>query len=322
MKKLLLFSILFSFSFAHALAITNENVELLFFANQLDSLQSVLENEAKESPATLYGRGLLAIVDKRYKDAEELLKKAIKKDESVSNYHLWFARTVGSRAIETNLLRKAGFAKKARKAWEKAVELNPENLDAREDLINFCMNAPGFLGGGRDKAETQAAEIKKRDLKRGIRAWAKLYTMAEESDNAQLEYETLVATFPADSIARLELGFFYQNQKQYAQAFDTFQLLRARHPNYTSAIYQIGRTAIFADSLVDTGIASMQDYLALPHAPGTPNHAWAFYRLGCLYELKEDFENAVDAYKKALALEEEEDQFKKSLKRVTKKIDR
>ena len=49
-----------------------------------------------------------------------------------------------------------GHASKAHRYFEKAVELDPKNLEAMNDLFEYYLEAPGFLGGGFDKAQALA----------------------------------------------------------------------------------------------------------------------------------------------------------------------
>lgn len=46
-------------------------------------------------------------------------------------------------------------------AWEKAVQLDPKTVDARESLIQYYLQAPAIAGGSVDKAIEMATEIKK-----------------------------------------------------------------------------------------------------------------------------------------------------------------
>ncbi len=41
-----------------------------------------------------------------------------------------------------------GAIRKGRSAWEKAIELDPKHLGARQTLILFFLAAPGIAGGG------------------------------------------------------------------------------------------------------------------------------------------------------------------------------
>src|SRR5208282_3721540 len=72
-------------------------------------------------------------------------------------------RLYGEKADHSRFLTAAGLAKKVRGEFETAVRLNPNSADARTDLAEFYMEAPGIMGGGRDKAEAQAQELASMD---------------------------------------------------------------------------------------------------------------------------------------------------------------
>ena len=102
-------------------------------------------------------------------------------------------------------------ASKARQYFERAVELNPANEEALNDLFDYYLQAPGFLGGGYDKAvevarrirqinpaeyhfaEAQLAEKRKQydtaeeQLRRALVQWMKALakTIREEEDDEQ-----------------------------------------------------------------------------------------------------------------------------------------
>lgn len=92
-------------------------------------------------------------------------------DEDNSFYRMWMGHSYGRQAQNASVLRQAGLARNSRKNYEKAIALDPNNVEARESAMEFYLQAPGFLGGGRDKAELQAAEIEKLDTEAGIKAW-------------------------------------------------------------------------------------------------------------------------------------------------------
>lgn len=63
-----------------------------------------------------------------------------------------------------------GKVKKGRAAVERAIALDPDNLDARSTLMQFLLQAPGIVGGSKDGAREQAVEIERRDRERGLLA--------------------------------------------------------------------------------------------------------------------------------------------------------
>ena len=94
-----------------------------------------------------------------FKKATEVLEKAAALDPENSEIYLWLGRAYGRRAETSSMLTAPGFATKARQFFEKAAQLNPDNLDAQSDLFEYYLEAPGFLGGGFDKASATAAQI-------------------------------------------------------------------------------------------------------------------------------------------------------------------
>ena len=82
-----------------------------------------------------------------------MLEKAFNAQPSNADYALWLGRAYGRRAETSGPFTAPGFASKARQYFEKAARLNPRNLEALSDLFEYYLEAPGFLGGGMDKAQ-------------------------------------------------------------------------------------------------------------------------------------------------------------------------
>src|ERR1700676_2673043 len=86
-------------------------------------------------------------------------QKAVSLEPGNAQYHLWLGRSYGEKADHSGFLSAAGLAKKVRGEFENAVRLNPNSAEARTDLAEFYLEAPGIVGGGRDKAEAQAKKL-------------------------------------------------------------------------------------------------------------------------------------------------------------------
>jgi Flp pilus assembly protein TadD len=94
-----------------------------------------------------------------YKKAIEFFEKALAISPTSSEYELWLGRAWGRRAETSGWLTAGVHASKARQCFERAVALDPHNREARNDLFDFYLNAPGFLGGGLEKAAALAKSI-------------------------------------------------------------------------------------------------------------------------------------------------------------------
>ena len=96
------------------------------------------------------------------------------------------------------------FATRGRSAMEKAIELDPGNLEARQGLMQFYARAPWPLGSSA-RARTQADEILRRDPARGLRAFLVLGRSLEKAGNraaARDAYAVALRLDPASAEAR------------------------------------------------------------------------------------------------------------------------
>ena len=145
----------------------------LFTRRQFATAQQFFENFVHEyptDPTGPYYLGRLALERQHYEQAIAWLEKAVQLDGGNSEYHRWLGRAYGQQAQQAG---GAGFflARKVKVHLERAVELNPDNLAARLDLMEYYLRAPLFLGGDPAQATAQAAEIAKRDAAAGKEAW-------------------------------------------------------------------------------------------------------------------------------------------------------
>ncbi len=85
-------------------------------------------------------------------------ERAVNLEPQNASYHLWLGREYGRKAGDSNPLSAAGMARKAKNEFERAVQLDPANVQARVDLSEYYIEAPAIMGGGLDKARAQAAK--------------------------------------------------------------------------------------------------------------------------------------------------------------------
>jgi tetratricopeptide (TPR) repeat protein len=94
-----------------------------------------------------------------YKKATEAFEKALQTEPSKAELVHWLGRAYGRRAETASFLTAPGYATKARQLFEQAVDLDPTNIAASDDLLDYYLDAPGFMGGGLNKAEDLARRI-------------------------------------------------------------------------------------------------------------------------------------------------------------------
>jgi tetratricopeptide (TPR) repeat protein len=104
-----------------------------------------------------------------------------------SLYHHRLGDAYGRSAQQASIFRALGLARKCLAAFQRAVALDPANVAARYSLFTFYRSAPGIIGGGAEKAATEAAAIKKLDPDRGRVAFAALYAAQKKYAKARAE---------------------------------------------------------------------------------------------------------------------------------------
>ncbi len=208
---------------------------------------------------------------------------AVKLSPQNAQTHYWLGNANGQRIGEVGMLSKLSIAGEMRDAFETAVKLDPNLLDARDSLIQYYVQAPSIAGGSKDKAKLQASEIAKRDVARGHLAYAQIY-MAEENKEAAIKsYEAAYKIKPEDKNIRLALGIGYQNLQRWNDAFKHFREWTTQDPNAGTAWYQIGRSAALSGQQGEEGIAALKKYLTFSHTLNEPQNQHAHFRMGQIY---------------------------------------
>jgi len=138
---------------------------------------------------------------------------AVLEDPTSSDNQMWLGRAYGFKASHASPLVALKFAIKVRAAFERAIQLDPENIHAMSDLGEFYVAAPSLIGGGLDKAQALAVRMQPHFPTQAHR----LLALAAEKDKdnvvAEAEFSNAVAAGKTPE-AYIDLGRFYQRHNQ------------------------------------------------------------------------------------------------------------
>lgn len=262
---------------------------------------AALRADAADARALMY-LGRIAIREGRTSEATKMLERAARLAADDPQIQHWLGRAYAQEALQAGMLRRAALAGRIRRAFERAIALDPDLVDARADLLQFHLVAPGFMGGSITRARAEQREIAARDPSRGRVAAAML--AEHEGDRAEAERELLAAirAFPDSAAAYYVLGSLYQRTDRAEQAMELYERLLVRRPDETLAHYQIGRAASISGVRLDAGERALRTYLRSPQREITPLPAAARYRLGLVYERSGDPERARVEFETVLRL--------------------
>jgi cytochrome c-type biogenesis protein CcmH/NrfG len=290
----------------------------MFEAGQFDEAREYYKVKLAENPADAEAAiylGRIAMNQDDLDGAIGWMEKALELAPDSSSSHYWAATAYVVKVQKQNAYDLIG---KVKTHIDKAVELDPNNVDARLFLAGFLMNAPPFVGGDIQKAREQAEIVIAQDPVRGNMFMAEIHKKENNFDLAAQSYEAAAAADPASADPYYAMGMMYQTNREWDKAFIAFETAVKVDPTATEALYQIGRTGVFSEQETDKAIAALQKYITLEPEEGQPTVANARWRLGLLYEIKGDVAAARAEYNAALLLNPDDENVSKELERLNK----
>jgi Flp pilus assembly protein TadD len=205
-----------------------------------------------------------------FKKATEAYEKAVAADPANSSYRHWLGRAYGRRAETSSPITAPGHASKARQNFEKAVELDPKNIEAMNDLFEYYLQAPGFLGGGSDKAARMAQRIAALDTTEGHWAQARLAEKQKEFGKAEEQLRSAVALAPQQVGRVLDLAKFLAKQGRYQESDQSFNEAQRMAPDSPKVLFQRAETYIQTKRNLDTARMLLKRYLQASLTPDDP----------------------------------------------------
>jgi tetratricopeptide (TPR) repeat protein len=253
------------------------------YADARRAFEAVTTHDANNAKAHLY-LGRIALHQTRFGDAIQHLEKAVALEPAVAAHHAWLGRAYGQLAVRSGLRKKFSLAKRSRAALERAVELDPSDLEARSWLIQFYLLAPRIVGGSASRARAHAGEIAKRSEFRGALARAWIAEDRGKHDEAAREYRTAIAREPDSLITYWGLAQLWHRAERFDSAFALMDGLVARHPDAMPAYYYYGRGASLSGQHLPEAVQALKRYVGYTPHEGDPPRSSAHYRLGWVYE--------------------------------------
>ena len=112
-----------------------------------------------EETSDYYNQGVALYEAEKYKEARDLLEKAVELSPDISEYHHMLGKSYGRMAQQSSWIVAIFLARKTLREFQTAVDLNGQNEQALKDLIQYYLQAPAFLGGSEKKAEQMQEKL-------------------------------------------------------------------------------------------------------------------------------------------------------------------
>lgn len=221
----------------------------------------------------LMGRDYFMLGD--YKKATEAFEKAFATEPANSEYAHWLGRAFGRRAETSSPFFAPLYASKARAYFERAVALDPTNEDALSDLFEYYLEAPGFLGGGYDKAEATAKRIAERNPAEGRVAQAELADKRGQFDTAEEHLRRALELAPHQVGRLLDLARYLAKHGRIPESEATFDQAEEQAPNSPKVTFTRARTYVEQKRNLDRAKILLNQYLRRNLTPDDPPRAQA-----------------------------------------------
>ena len=308
--------LLFS-AFAAQVTSADVSADQLLAQGRVDDVIASLKSRVSTDEAGTHSYNLLCRAYYSLGDWDPAIaacQKAVTLTPSNSEYHLWLGRVYGSKASQSGFLSAAGLAKKARNEFEAAVRVDPNNVDARADLADFYINAPGVLGGGKDKAEAQARELASLDPAQADLVRAKIAEKKNDPVAAEREYRAAIQASSGNAGPWLSLAQFYARTKQFDEMQDAIEHATSAR-NSPHVLMPAAEVLVRNKGDLTEAVQLLQRYLDEGTVEAYPAFR-AHYLLGTLLEKQGDTKSAVQQYRAALALAQNFSPAEHALKRL------
>ncbi len=268
----------------------------LFHAQELETAEEQLLAVRKARPEnaeSVFYLGRIYLARGSSQAAVAALERATRLDPMISAYQFWLGEALVAQIAEVPFFLKLGVAKRMRAAYEKAVALDPDNLEARVAVARYHSEAPAVAGGDPATAQVQLEEIRLRDPAMAHVAQGLIHEQLGRLEPAAEELQTAVEVDPESVVSWREAGLFYQRYGRLEEAQRAFDQVLANAPEDPPALYETARTAIaISEQQLARAERTLEAYLGLEPGPGPvllsegepPKRALAHQRLALVYD--------------------------------------
>jgi tetratricopeptide (TPR) repeat protein len=162
------------------------------------------------------------------------------------------------------------YASRTRQCFEKAVALDPKNREAKNDLFDFYLNAPGIMGGGIEKAEAVAKSIAAERPPEHEYEEAQLAEKRNDYAAAEAHLRRAMELAPADAGRIVDLARFLAKRGRLEESDRVFEQARKLAPAKPGIAFAEARTYIDNHRNLDQARELLQGYLQADLTPDDP----------------------------------------------------
>jgi tetratricopeptide (TPR) repeat protein len=250
------------------------------FKKALDHLEKLTEQNP-ESVIAYYYRGRVNLEMEHYREAEESFLEALKlnKSQEPALFDLGTLYQMTDRNMD------------AVNIYEKLLEYYPDNMAARERLVNLY-----YKLGLKVKAEQQVQKIRKDSLpgEPGRQTLGLIYLSQGKLDESIEELNLIISAWPEDYKSRYYLATAYEEKGDIERALEHLSLINSESTYFINAQMHIAYL-LDTQKKYDEARVILEKAIAINR-----ERAELYLMLSSIYEAKEEYDNAIAVIKDGL----------------------
>jgi tetratricopeptide (TPR) repeat protein len=247
-----------------------DSARQLYHRTAYEAALSALEAEGSQDAAVLLLAGQTYYQLGQYREASERLEKASELRPESAEIFLWLGRSFGRMAEASSFFTALGHARRCREALERAVELDGKSLDAMNDLATYYLEAPGFLGGGVDKAVQLASRIASLDAAAEHSVRARIAEKRRDFSGAEAHLQKAVEMAPRQVDPLIKLAQFFARHGKLQQGEQALAAAAEVAPESPRLLFARAEMYVQQRHNLREAQLLLQRYLRMPLTPEDP----------------------------------------------------
>jgi tetratricopeptide (TPR) repeat protein len=288
------------------------------YAKAIQVLQAAAANDPQNGEVQLLlTKCYLELLE--YDPAIKSAEKAVAIDAQNSVYHEWLGRAYGEKADHASLFSAMSLAKKTRKEFDTAMQLDGKNFSARQALIEFDCSAPGIVGGGEEKALPQIKQLSEMDAAEGHYAAGNCRRQKKDFAVADEEFAKALESNPKSAVLIYDIGDYAVKRGQPERLLAVAEMgERVASGDLRGKFYR-GVALVLKKENPEEAERLLREYAKnAPVRSGYPRPAAAHAWLGRLFEDQNKMQEAMKEFESALKLDPKNKMAHEALKRLKK----
>lgn len=191
-----------------------EKAEKLFLQGKYSLAKPIFEGFVADNPNNLKALEYLGDIEgyaQSWDNAMAYYGKLKRLSPSNANYYYKFGGCLGMKAKDVNKFKALAMIDDIQSSFEKAIQLNPNHIEARWALIELYLQLPGIVGGSERKAQKYAVELLKISPVDGYMAKGHIAEYFNRYKEAEKQYSNAIAVSGSKTTYQ-KLADLYKNK--------------------------------------------------------------------------------------------------------------